>query len=278
VSAAQVRETSPRTPVRVKEGRSVVEVESLRDVHSTAPAVIRAAALLELLGQAQVGPLGLSELARRLGLPKSTVANLLSALEQARLVRKVDGHYELGIRILELAAGYTQGDVISGFREMAKDLRWASQETINLAALDGTDVVFLARHEGNQPIRLAPGIGRRQPATCNALGKAILAAMDPADVAARYADTSFPVLTPHSIASLAELNEDLESTRARGYADDREENSIGLVCYAVPVPTVPGSPPLAIAVALLVARETDELREKLLAELRQLAADLARLG
>jgi DNA-binding IclR family transcriptional regulator len=241
---------------------------------------VRAAALLEVLGQTQAGPMGLSELARKLDLPKSTIANLCSALEQARLVRKVDGRYELGLRVLELAAGYTSGDVISRFRELAKGLRWASQETINFATLEGTDIVFLARHEGTQPIRLAPGIGRRMPATCNALGKAILAAMDPQEVAARFSDPSaFPILTPHSVSNLAELNDDLEATRERGYADDREENSIGLVCYSVPVPqTTPGGQLLAVAVALLVARESDELREKLLGELRQLAADLARLG
>jgi IclR family transcriptional regulator, blcABC operon repressor len=269
---------SPRASRAGREPK-VGEAQSLRDIESTAPAVVRAAALLELLGQVQE-PLGLSELARRLDLPKSTVANLCSALEQSRLVRKVDGRYELGLRILELAAGYTSGDVISHFRQLAQDLRWASQETINLATLDGTDVVFLARHEGTQPIRLAPGIGRRQPATCNALGKAILSEMDPAELAVRYADRSaFQILTPHSISSIAELTEDIEATKARGYADDREENSIGLVCYSVPVPqSRPGGPLLAVAVALLVARESDDLREKLLADLRQLAADLARLA
>jgi IclR family transcriptional regulator, blcABC operon repressor len=258
---------------------NVSDAQSLRDLQSTAPAVVRAAALLEILGQPDVRALGPSDLARRLDLPKSTVSNLLAALEQARLVRRVDGRYELGLRVLELAAGYVSGsDVITRFRELAKDLRWASQETINLGALEGTDIVFVARHEGNQPIRLAPGIGRRMPATCNALGKAILAQMDRQDLETRFSDlSSFPILTPHSIRNLAELEDDLESTRRRGYADDREENSIGLVCYAVPIPARPGGPLMSVAVAMLVARESDTLRERLLDELRELAANLARL-
>ena len=260
--------------------RAADESESLRNLNSTAPAVVRAAALLDVLAQPGVGALGPSDLARRLDLPKSTVANLCLALEQVRLVRWVDGRYELGPRILELAAGYRESnDPISGFREASRRLRWASQETVNLATIERAEIIYLARHEGTQPIRLAPGIGRRMPAPCSGLGKAMLAQLDTAEVEARIGSLpAFPILTPHSIPNLAALLEDLEAVRQRGYAIDDEENSIGLICYAVALPLArPGAPQRAVSVTLLKARATDTLRDHLVEELRELAAELSHL-
>jgi IclR family transcriptional regulator, blcABC operon repressor len=253
---------------------------SLRDVQSSAPALVRAAALLDLLAQPGVGALGLSDLARRLDLPKSTVANLCRALEQVAFVRRVESRYELGPHVLELGAAYTaKNDIISEFRKATRGLRWASEETIQLATLEGAQVLYLARHDGTQPIRLAAGIGRRMPAPCTGLGKAMLAQLDTDEVAARVSTLpAFPVLTPRSLRNLAELLDDLDRVRERGYAIDDEENSVGVVCYAVPLPHVgPGGPQRAISVTLLKARETDELRDRLVDDLHELADRLSRL-
>ncbi|MGD0123527.1 MAG: IclR family transcriptional regulator [Candidatus Limnocylindrales bacterium] len=256
----------------------MIPTESLRDLRSTAPAVVRAAALLAVLAEPGVEALGLSDLARRLDLPKSTVANLCSALEQVGFVRRVDGRFELGHRLLELGAAYSDRiDIIHEFKAATGRLRWASQETIQLAILEGAEIIYLARHDGTQPVRLAAGLGRRMPAPCTALGKAMLAELDPAEVRARIgALPTFPVLTPKSKHNMAELMEDLDGTRARGYAIDDEENSVGVVCYGVALPTVgPNSPRRAISVTLLKARETADLRERLVGDLRDLAADLS---
>jgi DNA-binding IclR family transcriptional regulator len=256
----------------------LIQTDSLRDLRSTAPAVVRAAALLRVLAEPGVDALGPSDLARRLDLPKSTVANLCSALEQVGFVRRVDGRYELGHRLVELGAAYAARiDVIQEFREATSRLRWASQETIQLAVLEGAEIIYLARHDGTQPIRLAAGLGRRMPASCTALGKAMLAELDPADVRARIeALPTFPVLTPNSKRNLAELMEDLDTVSARGYAIDDEENSVGVVCYGLALPTIGStSPRRAISVTLLKARETPELRERLINDLRDLAADLS---
>jgi IclR family transcriptional regulator, blcABC operon repressor len=243
---------------------------------SPAPAVTRAAAILGLLARSG-DPVGLAELTRRLELPKSSIANLCSALEQANLVRRVDGRYRLGHFVLELGSAYLSASSLLGdFADTAARLPAGSQETLLLAQLDGTDVLYLARHDGTQPIRLASDIGKRLPANCTALGKAMLAQLDPADVAERYRRLpSFPILSERSRRNVDELLDDLELTRRRGYAVDDEENTLGIQCFGVAIAgRADGEPLRAVSVTMLKARVTDELVERLVADLRQLATRL----
>jgi DNA-binding IclR family transcriptional regulator len=268
-----------REPYAARMAHSATEAQTKpREWHSPAPAVTRAAALLGLLVEPDARPLGLSDFARRLGLPKSSVANLCAALEQADMLRRVNGGYMLGPRLLELGSAYLRTvDALQDFRETCRTLPVASQETLLLATLDDLDVLYLARHDGTQPIRLGSDIGRRLPAACTALGKAMLAQIDPRDVADQHRRLpEFPILTPKSLRNLDELLAELERTRERGYAIDDEENTPGVTCYAV---AIPGSPSAqqrrGVSVTLLKARETPQLRDDLVADLRQLAAHLS---
>jgi DNA-binding IclR family transcriptional regulator len=247
------------------------------ELHSPAPAVTRAAALLGLLVEPDAGPLGLSDFARRLGLPKSSVANLCAALEQTDMLRRVNGGYMLGPRLLELGSAYLRTvDMLQDFRETCRTLPVASQETLLLATLDDLDVLYLARHDGTQPVRLGSDIGRRLPAAVTALGKAMLAHLDPAEVEEQHRRLpEFPVLTPKSLRNVDELLAELERTRERGYAIDDEENTPGVTCYAVAIPGGAGHQRRGVSVTLLKARETDQLRDHLVADLRQLAAHLS---
>lgn len=254
-------------------------VGSMRDVKSPAPAVTRAAAVLKLLSQPGVGTLGVSELARQLGLPKSSIANLCTALEEVHFVRRIGDGYTLGHYVLELGSAYLNTtDLPQDFRERANGLTTASEETVLLAMLDGNDIVYLARHDGTQPIRLASDIGRRLPAACTALGKAMLSQQDLSEVRARYKRMkSFPVLTPKSNQNVDELIEDLERSRERGYAIDDEENMLGVRCFAVALGEASDDSESAhaVSVTMLKARATAELEEEVVADLTQLAADLS---
>jgi IclR family transcriptional regulator, blcABC operon repressor len=253
-------------------------VGSMRDVRSPAPAVTRAAALLKLLSQPGIGTLGVSELARQLDLPKSSIANLCNALEEVHFVRRINDGYTLGHYVLELGSAYLNTtDLPQDFRERANGLPTASEETVLLAMLDGNDIVYLARHDGTQPIRLASDIGRRLPAACTALGKAMLSQQDLAEVRARYKRMkNFPVMTPKSNQNVDELIEDLERSRERGYAIDDEENMLGVKCFAVALGGVEEEPGVAHAVSttMLKARASSELEKAVVTDLTQLATDL----
>lgn len=241
---------------------------------SLAPAVTRAAAILEALAERIGEPAGPSELARRLALPKSSIANILAALADAGLARRVGSGFVLGRRLAELGGAYLAGiDLVQEFYEASRRLPAASDETVQLAVLDGLEMTYLARHDGRQPIRLSSGIGRRLPATCTATGKAALASLDEAELDRRLDGLNqLPVLTSRSHRTVESLRKDLARVRVRGYAIDDEETAEGVVCYAVMIPSrQPGEGPNAASITLLKARATDDRVPALVQDLHWLA-------
>jgi DNA-binding IclR family transcriptional regulator len=151
-----------------------------------------------------------------------------------------------------------------------------SEETVQLAVLDGVEMTYLARHDGRQQVRLVSGIGRRLPAISTATGKAALASLDDAELERRLATvTSFPAVTPHSHRTLDSLRADLSQVRARGYAIDDEETVEGVMCYGIVVPARRPDGPYAASITLLRARATDERVPLLIEDLRWLASALS---
>lgn len=245
---------------------------------SAVPAVTRAATILEALAERDGEPAGPSELARRLGLPKSSIANILGALEEAGLVRRVGTGFGLGRRLAELGGAYLAGiDQIQEFYEASRELPAASEETIQFSVLHGLEMTYLARHDGRQPVRLSSGIGRRLPASCTAAGKAALASLDETELHRRLKGVSaLPTLTPRSHATVDALLADLAQVRRRGYAIDDQETAEGVVCYAVVVPSrQPGEGPGAISVTLLKARATGDRVPGLIDDLGRLVDALS---
>lgn len=248
------------------------------ETDSLAPAVTRAALILEVLAEATGTPVGPSELARRLRLPKSSIANICGALADAGLVRRIGTGFALGRRLAELGGAYLAAvDQVQEFYEASRLMPTASEETVQFAVLDGLEVTYLARHDGRQQVRLTSGIGRRLPAFSTATGKAAMASLDDADLEQRLAGlTSLPQPTPHAHGSVAELLADLAVIRRRGYAVDDEETMEGVVCYGVMVPSrQPGEGPNAASITLLKVRATPERVPGLIEDLRWLAAELS---
>jgi len=249
-----------------------------RGAASLAPAVTRAASIIDALAENPADPTALSDLARRLGLPKSSVANICGALVEARLIRRAGAGFMLGRRLAELGGAYLATvDQVQEFYELADQLPVASEETTQMAVLDGLEVTYVARHDGRQPIRLASEIGRRLPASCTALGKAALASLDPADLSERLRGVeTLPILTRNSHRRVADLLDDVDEIRRRGYAIDNEETAEGIVCLGVAIPKRrPGDGLYALSVTLLKARADSARREALVADLQRLARQLS---
>jgi DNA-binding IclR family transcriptional regulator len=247
------------------------------DAESLAPAVTRAAAILDLLAENGSAPAGPSELARRLGLPKSSIANICGALADAGLVRRVGTGFTLGRKLAELGGAYlTSVDLVQEFYEACAELPTGSEETVQLAILDGTEMTYLARHDGKQPVRLTSQIGRRLPASVTATGKAALASIDPAEVRQRFEGRELPALTARSLATLDALVAELAIVRDRGYAMDDEETVEGVVCFGIAIPgRRPGEGPYAASITLLKVRATPERVPALIADLRLLASRMS---
>jgi DNA-binding IclR family transcriptional regulator len=241
---------------------------------SLAPAVTKAAAILNALASDPSDGLGLSEIARRLDLPKSSVANICSALLEVGFIVRTAAGFRIGRRLAELGGAYLATvDQVQEFHAACDQLEVASLETMQLAVLDGLEVIYIARHDGRQAVRLASEIGQRLPASCTALGKAALAGLDKDELGRRLKGlTRLPVLTSNSHRTVEQLITDLAAIRQRGYSIDNEETALGVVCYGVAVQgRGVDQEPHAASVTLLKARADGARRAALVKELRRLA-------
>lgn len=243
---------------------------------SPVPAVTRAAAVLAALAAADGVPVSVSELARQLGLPKSSTANLCQALESERMVARHESGYTLGRRLVELGGAYVSTvDQVREFYAACRQAPTISGLTARVAVLEGLDVLYLARYDGAQPIRLTANIGDRFPAHCTATGKVLLAALPPGALDERLRGRrSLPGLTPRSITDPGALRVELDRVRELGYGLDAEETTPGVTCIAIAVPGArTDSDAFAISATTLAgSREAQDLKK-----LREELADIASL-
>lgn len=244
-----------------------------RNGRDPAPAVSRAVRLLGLLAETP-GSLTLTELATGLGLAKSSTANLCLALENAGMLDRVGGAYRLGRRVAELGGAYAaQFNQVREFYDVCAASPVLAGELVQLAILDGTDALYLARHEGSRTVRFGTPLGSRLPAALTATGRALLARCGPAVVASLYSpDVEFPDLTGRGALDLAGLERKLELARERGYAVDEDESFSGVFGVAVALEGwAPSDPDIGVGVAIPLAEATPE-RVSVVAEALQAAS------
>jgi DNA-binding IclR family transcriptional regulator len=196
----------------------------------------RVVKVLDLLGTAQDG-LGVTEVARELGVHRSTASRLLGTLAASRIVERDPrtAGYRLGARIVGLAASaVARLPVVSQARPDLEHLSVASSETVNLSILDGTHVVYVDQVTPAQTVVMASWVGRRSPAHASSSGKAMLAFGDPI-LRESVLRGPLEAVTPKTVTDPARLRAILDQTRRRGYAVSTGELEEGLVTLAAPV-------------------------------------------
>jgi DNA-binding IclR family transcriptional regulator len=248
---------------------------NMKEEASLVPAITRAAAILSALAESGSRPVSISELARRLGLPKSSTANLCQALEAERLLSRHEAGFTLGRRLVELGGAYLSTvDQVQEFYAACRRQPNIARQTARVAVLDGLDVLYLARYDGTQPIRLTANIGDRFPAHCTATGKALLAQLDPLVLDERLRGRHRLIgLTDRSITDPGLLRAELDRVRVRGYAVDDEETTPGVTCLAISVPGFrTDSDPFAISVTSMSSHLDETMRDTLLGELRSVGS------
>ena len=194
----------------------------------------RALRILEVL--ASIGPAPFADLRRELAMPKSSLHALLSTMSSLGWVtHDPHGGFTLGYRARAIGiAGLDDSDVLALTDDLMTTLRDQVDETVHLARLDGRDILYLASKYSHHGLNVRFEIGRRLPAYVTALGKAMLAEV-PEE---RLRDHLPAVLAPHTVKTIrspAQLRVELTKARQLGYAEDDEESSLGLHCYAVAV-------------------------------------------
>ena len=196
----------------------------------------KALALLDALGRGAPF-VGVSELARDAHLPKSTAFRLLARLEEAGYVDRRGTEYCLGRRLFELGnqIAYCRP---AGLRDVAlpylSELYERTHQIVHLAVLEGVDVLYLEKLFGHGHTKAPSHVGRRVPAACCGLGKALLAFGSPESVREVLAKGLEP-RTLYTIASHQLFIEELTRIREQGVAYDREEVALGLTCIAAPI-------------------------------------------
>ncbi len=219
------------------------------------PAVMRALDIVELfLGKD--ARLTAADIGQATDLPRTTVHELLTTLtSRGYLERDEAGRFRLGAMTVELGQAYTSRfDLLGEATDLARTVALETGETCSVALLQGSEVFYLAKVDGNEPFQLPSAIGRRLPASCVGLGKALLSELDDDQLAALYPDGTLPTMTPHSHATLAALLADLNVARAGGVAYEREESTPGLACAAAPIRDARGHVIAAVSLAVPLQR------------------------
>ncbi|MFI7706749.1 IclR family transcriptional regulator [Nonomuraea sp. NPDC049480] len=216
--------------------------------------VINALRVLEEVAARQ--PAGVGELARELGLPKSTVQRGLRTLHEAGWIRPAGGavtRWQVTSKALQVGRRAELG-----LRDVAlpvmEELRQRTGETIHLMVPEGDAVVLIERLETDKPLRIVLPLGIRLPLHASANGKAVLAHLDrPID--------ELPGYTGTTITDPEVLRAELAEVRARGYADNRGEwrSDIAAVASAV---LGPDGPLASLSVSTPASRMPDDLRRE----------------
>ena len=197
--------------------------------------VDRAVAILDVL--ASEGWKAGAEVARELGVHRSTALRLLATLERHGLVERDQrtAKYRLGGRLVQLASVVRgEADLRTAARPVCEALARSVGETVTLDVLAGDEILPIEQATGSTSVVSVSWLGTRSPAHCTASGKVILA-LGPEAVRARYLARPLERRAPNTIVNRAELEAQLNVARATGYARTDEELEVGLSAIAAPV-------------------------------------------
>lgn len=222
-------------------------------------AVERALAILNCF-DADNSVLGVTEIADRLSLPKSTVHRILGTLESRGFVQQdpATSQYQLGLKLMELGTLVSSRAVLRQVSlPILRALSRETEETVLLVVYDEGEVVYLDALECPQPVKIDARPGRRLPAYCTGSGKAFLSFLPQSEVDRVLADP-LAARTPNTITDPAKLRENFAETRRRGYSISNEEYAVGIRAVGAPILSQSGEVWGVVAVAGPAFRLSDE--------------------
>jgi IclR family KDG regulon transcriptional repressor len=183
--------------------------------------------------------LSLTDISSKVQLNKSTSYRLLQTLVNNGFMEQSlqTGKYRLGVATLALGDAFLrQNDLCQRAHEALVQLRNSCGETVHLAVLEGSEVVYLDKLPGLHAIGLMSSrVGGRSPAYCTGVGKVLLAYKTNEVIIPADTSRNFKIFTPHTITTQEGLNAELKKIRQNGYGIDSEEHEIGVACIAGPI-------------------------------------------
>jgi len=237
-------------------------------------------AVLEILLEHR-SPMSMSEISEKLGFYPSTVHRILDTLKYGGYVEQnsTTQKYQLGLKLLELGMGKLhQIDLVKEAKPFLRDLAKKCNETVHLGIFEDTNVLYLAKEESSQTIRMISYVGRRAPLHCTALGKVLLAYLPSTERNKILAKIELSKLTDKTITDKKQLEIELNKIEQKGMGWDREENEKDVRCIAAPIRDYQGRVIAAVSVsspAYRVNKENqDHLQEELITTCQKISSRL----
>lgn len=206
-----------------------------KDTQYAVRSVLRVLDILDLLRQ-RPGGATLKELTQVTNMPKSSVFRYLATLESRGYVERIerDGVFRLSAAFISTEAHHLEL-LANRARPRMEELRDRFGETVNLAVLDDTRIVYLEIVESRRSMRWVVAKGDREHLHSTALGKAVAMTLDDQHVASILEAAGMPSRTERTIADPEAFLAEIARARVNGYAIDDEENEQGGRCVAVPI-------------------------------------------
>lgn len=209
--------------------------------------VSRSFAVLRALSR---GPMGVTELADEVELPKSTVSRLLNSLESEGAVEQVElgGAYQIGSLLGELAGAYADTtNLAAAARPHLAELMEATGETAGISVVEGSTMLYLAQVEAESDIQVRDWTG--EPAPIHAVPSGIVAMANmPRRRVRQLLSEELEQCTPDTVTEWQAIIDRLGQARSLGYAWGQEEFVVGLNSVAAPVLGADGSVTAALHV------------------------------
>ena len=202
-----------------------------------APSVKKAFAILSAISSAKDG-MGVSDLAKKLKMAKSTVHGMTSALEElgAAMRDPLTKKYKLGFALLEIGrSAYSQIDLQTSARPVTEELMERTRTSVFLGILNWDRVTILDIVESRQGLNITAPVGSAIPLFAGAVGKVFLASMPEHQAAKIVKSKGLPRFTDKSIVDLDVYFNELRQVREEGFAVDDEEYILGVRAVASPL-------------------------------------------
>ncbi len=223
-------------------------------------------------------PMGLTEIANRVDLHKSTAYRIIETLfRRGYLAKNEDGTYKIGLKLIDAVSCYINSlELQTEARPYVAKLAAKFGLTAHLGVLDGEYVVYIEKMDVFSSVRMYSQIGLRMHAYCSSLGKVLLAGRSKEDVEKQMKDCTFIRFTPHTIGNMQDLLEELRKVRKQGWAIDDEEYELGNRCIAAPIYDYCGEIVAAISASGSTIQITDEKIPQIAEGVMQIAQEISK--
>jgi DNA-binding IclR family transcriptional regulator len=200
------------------------------------PAIVKTFAIIESLAE-QSKPMGVSDLCKLVGIPKTSAFFILNTLEANEYINKTeDGKYKLGTKFLSISASIlNKMDIRELARPFMQKLLDGTRFTVHMAILDKGEALFIEKLENQSFVKFTTYIGQRQMLHVSGVGKALAAYLPSELIDEIVTAKGLPQITDNTITNANEFKTVLESIRKQGYSVEDEEGEIGVRCIGAPI-------------------------------------------